>query len=44
MHDLQKWSEDEVSIKKKEKTNQKMPKKLQNSPTSQNEQVQVLNL
>ena len=44
MHDLQKWSEDEVSIKKKEKTSQKMPKKLQNSPTSQNEQVQVLNL
>ena len=35
MHDLQKWSEDEVSIKKKEKTSPQMPKKLQNSLTPQ---------
>ena len=37
MHDLQKWSEDEVSIKEKGKTSPQMPKKLQklNSTTQQ---------
>ena len=35
MHDLQRWSEDEVSVKGKGKTSHQMPKKLQNSPPQQ---------
>ena len=37
MHDLQRWSEDEVSIREKGKTGPQMPKKLQkaNSMTKQ---------
>ena len=36
-HDLQRWSEDEVSVREKGKTSPQMPKKLQkaNSPTQQ---------
>ena len=37
MHDLQRWSEDEVTIKEKGKTSAQLPKKLQmpKSPTQQ---------
>ena len=35
MLDLQRWSEDEVSVKEKEKSSPQMPKKLQNSPTQE---------
>ena len=37
MHDLERWSEDEVSVREKGKTSPQMPKKLQkaNSPTQQ---------
>ena len=37
MHDLQRWIEDEVSVKEKGKTSPQMPKKLQkaNSPTQE---------
>ena len=37
MHDLQRWSEDEVLVREKGKTSPQMPKKLQkaNSPTQQ---------
>ena len=38
MHDIQRWSEEEVSIREKGKTSPQMPKKLQkvNSMTKQN--------
>ena len=37
MHDLQRWSEDEVTVKEKGKANKQLPKSLQlpNSPTQQ---------